>query len=381
MTEKTAIALTDAMYDRGLVSLGDLTRLADFRTRPYSQKRPLVYGAIGGSITAGASAQPGHAYAPLLAEHLKQKHEVTFVNAGIGASNSLFGTFRLQKDLLVHKPDLVTVEYAVNDANNPEIALAYESLIRQCLMCESQPLVILIFTMRRDASNVQDIHIPIGRHYDLPMLSYRDAVYPEIAAGNWIWEDISPDEVHPNDDGHRMMCEMFTRYLHNDQVNSHHMHCVPRTSEGQQYVLPELMAPQASRYMNGRIYDASMMQVLHNDGWTFCKHKGGYTGFESQTPGAELHVRFTGNLAYLGYQKYAGDFGQVQVTLDGKDMGIFDGHYEKPLIQAWAGGHTVIDTIASELADGEHELHLKLLEQTHPQSHGHKFDIGYLLVS
>ena len=133
--------------------------------------------------------------------------------------------------------------------------------------------------------------------------------------------------------------------------------------------------------MGGRIIDATQMDVIHNDGWSYGSHKGGYIGYQSDKPGAELVIRFTGSLAYLGYQKYAGDFGQVRVMLDGQPVSRFDGHYEKPLIQAWAGGHTVVDPIAMDMSDQCHELRICLLEQTHAQSHGHRFDIGYLLVS
>ena len=41
---------------------------------------------------------------------------VTLVNAGIGATGSDIGTFRVKKDVIEKDPDFVVVEFAVNDA-------------------------------------------------------------------------------------------------------------------------------------------------------------------------------------------------------------------------------------------------------------------------
>ena len=363
--------LTQDNFQRGLVDLGDPIRLARFREK-CEHGQPITYGAIGGSITAGASAQPGKAYAPLLAEYLKAFTDVTFVNAGIGASNSLFGSFRVGKDLLSHQPDLITIEYAVNDANNPSIEPGYEALIHQCMSLPNAPLVILIFTMRRDGENTQNIHIPIGRHYGLPMLSYRDAVFPCVENGEWDWTDISPDEVHPNDDGHAMICEMLKLYLQSPVNQGHASEPIP--------ALPAWLHPQAPRHV-GRILDATALKCVSHTGWIQAPHRDGYTGWQSNQPGAELILQFTGNLAYFGYKKYAGDYGKVSAELDGKFIGEFDGFYEKPIIQQWAGGHTVIEPLSLNMQDGEHILQLKLLDTHHPDSHGHLFEMGYLLLS
>ena len=47
------LALNEERYRRGLVSAGNRGPLAEFR-RKLQARRPIVFGAIGGSITAGA---------------------------------------------------------------------------------------------------------------------------------------------------------------------------------------------------------------------------------------------------------------------------------------------------------------------------------------
>ncbi|MEX0670490.1 MAG: SGNH/GDSL hydrolase family protein [Pirellulales bacterium] len=52
---------------------------------------------------------------------------VRVVNAGIGATNSHYGAARVQTDVLARDPDLVIVEFAVNDFDNRDFAESYEA--------------------------------------------------------------------------------------------------------------------------------------------------------------------------------------------------------------------------------------------------------------
>jgi len=74
-----------------------------------------------------------------------------------------------------------------------------EGLVRQVLKRPNHPAVVLLFMMNRQGANAQEWHGKIGRHYGLPMVSFRDALWPEIQAGSMKWEDVEADMVHPND--------------------------------------------------------------------------------------------------------------------------------------------------------------------------------------
>ena len=113
--------------DRSVVALGSLEPLERLRAK-IKNGQPIVYGSIGGSITEGAKADTVEGrYPNLIAAHIGAK----LVNAGIGASGSLFGCYRAKNDLLKYNPDFITIEYAVNDANKPEIQPGFEGLVRQ----------------------------------------------------------------------------------------------------------------------------------------------------------------------------------------------------------------------------------------------------------
>lgn len=360
------------MYQRGLIQ-GNNYRIKQL-LKKLKNGKAVTYGAIGGSITEGAAASElKYKYVERVATWLRKKYpaEVDVVNAGIGASNSLFGIFRCEKDLLAFKPDLITIEYAVNDSSNPDTAASYEALVRKCLKASPNSAVILIFTMNIDGENRQHLQIPVGKHYQTPMLSYRDAVYPLIDGGKMVWTDISPDSVHPNNYGHSLITEMLCKLIAESD----------KSTEDIAVGIPDYLEQSAKKYANPAILDATRMHVNSQSGWTQGPHKAGYTGWQANTPGATIEIKFSGTYVALGSQQYSGDFGRVSIVLDDAPPVIVEGYFTKKKNNDWAGGHTILTIIGDNIEPGEHTLKVTLLEGKHPNSNGHKFDIGYILCS
>ncbi len=368
------LTLTNAIFQRGKISLGNPARILEFIEK-IRQGRRIVYGAIGGSITEGAGASCKELrYVEQFAAWLRVHYRnpgIEVVNAGIGASNSLFGAFRVDKDLLRYSPDLITVEYAVNDTTNPDTAASYEALLRKCLELSPDTAVILISTMNYLGENKQHLHIPAGSHYQLPMISYRDAVYPEVSAGRIAWSDISPDTVHPDNQGHTLIKDMLVMLMQE-------LETAPAADP---VPLPAYLDPAAAKYAHVRIADAGSMEVLTCTGWQTGPHKGGYSGWQTNDPAALLEVRFSGRYIAIGCQQYAGDFGRALATIDDRPPVMLEGYFQKLPNNAWAGGHTVLTVLANDLADGSHILRVRMLSERHPDSSGHSFDIGYLLLA
>lgn len=361
--------ISKAMFIRGLLSSGHSQPLENLRKKLES-KQSIIYGAIGGSITQGAAASDGKrtAYAPLFASWLSQRAPCELINAGVGATTSMFGAFRVQQDMLYRKPDIITIEFAVNDVVNPDVEASYEALVRQCVDSPGKPLVILIFTMCADGTNLQDRHVPIGVHYALPMLSYRDAVYPEIGNGGITWNTISPDEVHPNDCGHAFIAAMLERFIDTSQI-----------SGGGVKYLPDMLYPKTSKYLGGRVVDAVHMEILENSGWTQYDHDRNCTGLESTIPGSYLRLKVKSGTVLIGYVKYSGNFGMAKIKIDGTEICGVDGYYEKPDIQEWAGGHTILEPIVNGESGTEHLIEIELMKRHHLKSDGNHFKISYFL--
>lgn len=359
--------LSAERLSRSLISVGNAEVLRRFR-RKVAAGQPVVYGAIGGSITEGAvSGEPPLCYVSRLGREISLRTSCRVVNAGIGATGSRFGTFRCAEELLCHHPDLITVDFAVNDADVPASAVSYEALIRR--LCELAPdaLIVLLFMLKRDGTNVQHLEIPIGRHYNLAMLSYRDFVWPDLEAGNLAWEQISPDDIHPNAAGHELLAAMIAAFLFD--------HDLPARE------LPPPLEPEVADYEGGVILRPETLSVTANTGWKIIPSERGHNCYSCSTPGAELEFRFSGRNLAIGYRKYAGEYGHAELSIDGKEPVVLEGFFEMPPGGTWRGGHIFPQPVACHLAPGEHVGRLRLLTERHPESTGNRFDFEYLLNS
>ena len=118
--DTSGIEVTEEMLDAGIFNPGDTGRLASVMARAASGE-DITIAYIGGSITNGDSANPKETkcYAYLTTEWWKATFpgaNINYVNAGIGATDSYIGVHRAKRDVLAYKPDLVIVEFSVNDA-------------------------------------------------------------------------------------------------------------------------------------------------------------------------------------------------------------------------------------------------------------------------
>ena len=220
-----------AICDRGIVSLGNLY-LFKRAINKAIQGLPIGIGFIGGSITAGSLASTSHScYAYLVYKWFKEKFplsKVEYINAGIGATTSRLGVARVREDLLLHSPDVAFVEFSVNDSNEERYMETYEGLIRRILLHTSNPALVLINSIAYDNGiNAQEIHNKVGRYYNLPVVSMKDSIYTEVEQGRLDAKIITPDYLHPNDLGHRMVADVIINLLeriyhqvvHNDDMD------------------------------------------------------------------------------------------------------------------------------------------------------------------
>lgn len=218
LTEKGKdLGLDIAILDRALVNGGNRARLASVMQRAQKGEE-LTIGFIGGSVTEGAYASDYDktSYAGLTYgwwEKIFPKATFNYVNAGYGGTSSLFGVHRVQEDLLKHQPDFVVIEFGVNDCDHLYQIEAYANLVHRILSYDSQPAVMLLYVMGDSGNSNQDNQVPVGEHYDLPMISYRDAIWPEVKNGHYSWNDIGADYVHPTDLGHSLIAELMISYL------------------------------------------------------------------------------------------------------------------------------------------------------------------------
>ena len=194
-----------------------MTRLKNLMKRA-ANGESLVIGFLGGSITQGSlSSTPKTCYAYLVYEWWKKSFPnaaFSFVNGGIGGTTSHYGGARAWKDVLCYRPDIVTVDFSVNDDANEFFEETYEGMLRRLLAAPSAPAVVVLNNVFYDTGkNAQDYHNSIADHYGIPHVSIKDTVYPDVESGKIVRADITPDNLHPNDKGHRLVADEICKLL------------------------------------------------------------------------------------------------------------------------------------------------------------------------
>ena len=215
-----------AMIAQSVISAGSNGRLENLIRRAGAGE-DLTLAYIGGSITQGAGATPINTacYTRLMFEAFEKKYmkggKATYIKAGVGGTPSELGIVRYDRDVLSdgkYSPDLVVIEFAVNDAGDETEGDCYEGLVRTALNGPGNPAVILIFSVFADDYNLEDRLIPIGEHYRLPMVSLKRAVTPQfflpkgqgrVLAKNRYFYDV----YHPANIGHRIMAECLMKVV------------------------------------------------------------------------------------------------------------------------------------------------------------------------
>ncbi|MDE6905657.1 MAG: SGNH/GDSL hydrolase family protein [Lachnospiraceae bacterium] len=316
----------------GISNRGNQARLKTVMKKAAAGEK-LTIAFLGGSITQGSLATKIElCYASRVSGWWRETYkeaEFTFINAGIGGTTSHFGTARVKEDVLSCHPDLVFVEYSVNDDPTPFFMETYEGLIRKILLSDTIPAVVLIHNVRYDTGgNAQTIHGAVGRYYNLPAVSMQSTIFPSVVSGNLPVRDITEDDLHPNDLGHELVAEVITSFLQ----------CVDKNREEKEedYRVPEKPMTE-NRYENCIRYNNKNLSVTESDFSRDEERQQGITdifknGFYSAKVGDVMKCRVPGSEIAIQYRKSVAHPAPVaELILDG-DEGhkvILDGNFSE----------------------------------------------------
>jgi len=350
-----------ALYPQSLVSTGDLSRVWAVLAKAERGEKVTV-AVIGGSITQGAKAtKPEFRYGDRIAQWWRArfpKTEISFVNAGIGATGSNFGALRAQRDLLSHRPDFVVVEYGVNDGNTQAAAETLEGLVRQILKQPQAPAVVQLVMMHRGGGNAQEWHGKVGRHYALPIVSFRDALWPEIKAERLPWETVMADEVHPNDLGHACAAEYVDNLL--------------EAAWAARPARPPAASPMpaplfSDLYEFTALFEAPDLKPTASSGWIFDATE---KSWHSDKPGSAIGFEIEGTAIFSMHFVVKRAMGKAKVQVDDGAPVVLDGWFN----QTW-GGYRSTNLLAKDLKPGKHRVRFEVLAEKDADSDGHEFKL------
>jgi hypothetical protein len=372
LNDEMLSSLSQDQLSRCLVKRGDPARLQRVLRKARAGK-PVTLGLIGGSIThgSGASDRLRTSYAALIGNWWKLQFpdcELTVLNAGIGATGSHFGLHRAGRDLFPAKPDLVIVEFCVNDGVNERSGRTYEGLMRQILRQPRDPAVIAftVFGNKNTLGKPHVWHEVVARHYNVPIVSARHAVSPEMLTGEMEIKDYLADSIHPTDAGHRMLAATLAHYIKTELQK--------RPKEGKRGDIEPVPSPLfTDRYDYGRIIPATDLNVTETDGYGryLGKWWGGFPG-DSMT----FRIECSGSLA-LGYVSSSAYYTQAaEVQVDDREPVMIDAFWKYPFSKK------THREIATNLPAGTHTVTLRTVKSpTNKRTDKPSYYRGFALTS
>lgn len=365
------------MIAKSLLSKGNNKRLkAAIEKAERGEDVTIAY--IGGSITHGAGAKPLHTECYAYQSYLRFKEmfgkdgggNVRFIKAGVGGTPSELGMIRYERDVLRNgevKPDIVVVEFAVNDAGDETNGVCYESLCLKILSEAQKPAVILLFSVFINDWNLQDRLSPVGRHYQLPMVSVKDAVVRQFqmtkAEGNVISKrQFFYDIYHPTNDGHAIMADCLA-YLFSEtkksSVDEEDINIEIEPIIGNSFTGVKLLDRKDS---GAALIDAggftetdADLQMAEMDDHPYGTPQFPYNWMRTASSGTEpfkMTIR-SSSLVLVYKDSGSGEFGKADIYVDGKHIKTADPNEVK-----WTHCSAVI--IYQEVVSKEHVVEIKM---------------------
>jgi hypothetical protein len=334
-----------------------------------SHQRQVRIGYIGGSIT---EAREGWRDLSFSWFRLTFPYTAFYqIDATIGGTGSDLGVFRIERDLLVHQPDLIFVEFAVNDGgkNRQETLNSMEGLIRKIWKWNPQADICFVYT----TAEVYCTELVHGRQHPAPLAMEELAGYygiPSINVGIEIARlyarkklllsadpsenahtiVFTKDRTHPlSESGHPLYGSIIAKYLTKMQpteaVTEHKLPTPYQPSNWQDAVFVDLS--QAT--LQGK------WEKLAAGNEIFDRFKKDFPSVYKAAPNATLEFKFKGTC--VGFYDCIGpESGTIEITIDGQTI-------EKPRFDQWCSGYRRHNFMLEPLTDGVHHVKVKVSDK------------------
>lgn len=177
---------------------------------------------LGGSITVGGSSPGG--YVTFVEKWLTENYpnaKINIVNAGVSGTGSEYGARRYERDVLSEDPDLILIEFCVNDNDNIQHD-PMEVMVHKTWLNDPHTDILIFYTlMKRHLEYYKDgklppaasVHERVASFYGIPSVCTVFKTASRVNSGEMPWETFSPDACHPTQAGYGFFNEAFEEAL------------------------------------------------------------------------------------------------------------------------------------------------------------------------
>jgi hypothetical protein len=337
----------------------------------------LTIGFIGGSIT---DSRPRHNWPePVIAWFVETfpKSRIVVENAAIGATGSDLAVFRAQRDLIDRGCNLIFIDYAVNDKDEPSEKRfrTREGLVRKLLAGEDRDL-IFVYTYSQDMFQVMmSGGIPdsirefeeLAGYYGIGSVWMGLYALEEVKKGRMRWEEWLPDGLHPTSRGSMSYGQSVIAFLKKEMKRAY------------ETKWDDVRAAAMAKPLNPHNWEATShipFDEIHTEGpWTIRRwpyYEWIDQVLETAAVGAKLSFEFHGRGLALGF-----DFGKTSAEfryrIDGGEWKTEE--LERPDWVSDEGWYRLC-FLGDELDMGRHEFELEVIHGNRPECKGTNFRLA-----
>jgi lysophospholipase L1-like esterase len=323
--------------------------------------------------------------------------KLTAVNAAIGGTGSDLGALRCAVDVIAQRPDLVFVEFNINDGSpaNEFRKATMEGIVRQLWTSETQPEIVFLYTTSRMLNHPRVSHPAVARHYGIPQIDLQPPLIAALRRSdlpkptpaqlanpklNWKFpgQVFMSDSVHPNELGHTIYADTIEAYL-KTQIDARPspLPTLPPPLVSDEFAHVRMVPPSTAKLTGDWevLPPAAHGRYLHGT-------------INARRPGDALEFEFQGTALalFLDVQK---DGGKFRWTIDdgrsappnpalGEPWGQKQGRFDTAPGPYSPRHHYAMFTCA--LTPGKHRLRIEVLPEHDKTSTGNRLLIGYFLV-
>ena len=320
----------------------------------------------GGSVTNGTGASNAEKYSwrALVGNWLTEQFPqatVNNINVSYGGTGSYFGAYRLNHDVIPQEPDLIFIEFAINDHYDNQVrSMSYEmsskhfeTIVHGLRTALPECDIVTVLTtekgyittnQRGELHTHAQAHEDISIAYNVPSLHIGRALVSKLSYSDITgdWNEYMTDIVHPTDEGYALYFEVFEEYLSNCLLRGGYdgnvmNHTLPR--QVNEYLVDgDMQYIPATRELITQSYNLGGRSFYYSD---TTKLRGYSGGAEAEGSNASFTFEFTGT--EVAVLKSGNTISEFQVIVDGKSSFVkcYDIYPEILVTGLTSGKHTL----------------------------------------